>query len=100
MGQRKLLRKKKIESLKIEDHSLAEIVAMLDTPEKVVTFMNSHFEPKYHHAWISYSAEEMLEIRKGDCKDWAQFAAYALAQNGYRAKRLSYIDNNIKRQRP
>ena len=66
--------------------NFTETVALLDTPEKLVDFMNKNFSYEYHEGHISYPVEEFFHIRKGDCKDFVTFSSYILEQQGYEAK--------------
>ena len=67
--------------------NLSFVVDRLTTPEKTLSFMREAFmEDLDHSGWISYTPEEFLLKRKGDCKDYATFFSYVLSRHGYDAK--------------
>ena len=84
-----------IEKLVEEEPSLVDVVKVVDNPKELLRFMNGYFsigavKNRATGGTTAYSPERFLEIRLGDCKDWATFAAYVLNQNDYNAKKFSF----------
>ena len=48
--------------------------------------MRTAFTFETHGTFISYSPEEFLKIKKGDCKDYATFFSYVISRHGYYAE--------------
>jgi hypothetical protein len=70
--------------------AFAQVVAQLDTPEKLSMFLQTEFERSFHDGCISYWPEEFYSRRAGDCKDFATFASYVLAQHGHYAEMVKF----------
>lgn len=75
----------------LERQELDPVVAMLDTPERVAAFVGKKF------TWSSpdigpktLSPFEMLNSRKGVCRDQHTFATYVLQRHGIRALTVGY----------
>jgi hypothetical protein len=58
----------------------------LDTPDKVLAFMQKNFSNSFHEGIVSYSPEEFFRIRSGDGKDYATFFSYILSRHDYEAE--------------
>ncbi len=67
-----------------------EAVVGLDTPSKVLSYMRSNFTFVFHDGCISYAPEEFFSLRAGDCKDYATFFSYILAQHGFYAEIVTF----------
>jgi len=67
-----------------------ELVFFLDTPQKVIDYMDITFSYKYHDGCISYLPSVFYKIKKGDCKDYATFFSYIIDQNDYYAKMVTF----------
>lgn len=67
-----------------------ETVAGLDTPSKVISYMQSNFTFVFHAGCISYSPEQFFNIKAGDCKDYSTFFSYILAQHGCYAEIVTF----------
>jgi hypothetical protein len=104
----------------IQKPNFVTIVSELDTPEKLLAYINENFQWKSYEGHISYLPEEFFYIKKGDCKNLATFGSYVLGQHGYDVKimclklsgklkgqhavtvfrdkdgKLKYITNNMK----
>jgi hypothetical protein len=65
------------------------VVEQLTTPEKTLQYMSDTFTYVPHGSLISYRPEVFFRIRQGDCKDYATFFSYVLAQHGYYAEIVS-----------
>jgi hypothetical protein len=74
----------------LESKNFSYVVENLDTPEKAAQYAQAKFIFEYHSKCISYSPEEFFKVIKGDCKDYATFISYILAQHGYDAKIVSF----------
>ena len=70
--------------------AFAAVIAQLDTPTKVGSYLRNEFHYVYHDNCVSYWPEEFYNLKGGDCKDYATFASYALAQHGYYAEIVSF----------
>lgn len=70
------------------------IVTQLDTPLKAFSYMQSEFEDEHHDGCISYTPEEFYNIGKGDCKDYATFFSYVLAEHGYDVEIITFFMND------
>ncbi len=67
--------------------NLSFVVDRLTTPDKTLSFMREAFTvDPYRSGWVSFTPEEFLLKRKGDCKDFATFFSYVLSRHGYDAK--------------
>ncbi len=62
-----------------------EAVEGLNTPDKVLSFMQKNFSNSFHEGIVSYSPEEFFRIRSGDGKDYATFFSYILSRHDYEA---------------
>lgn len=67
-----------------------DLIKLLDTPEKVSTYMVSNFSYKAHGSDTPYSPEELNKLRVGDCKDFAAFSGTILSANGYKGNLISF----------
>jgi hypothetical protein len=73
-----------------DSSNFTAVVGQLDTPEKVLQYMRDTFIFTLHYpGLVSYTPEEFFRIRKGDCKDYATFFSYVIAQHGYYAEIVS-----------
>lgn len=70
--------------------SFSTHVAQLDTPNKLSNFLSDEFQFTFHDGCISYWPEEFYSLGQGDCKDYATFSSYILAQHGYFVEIVSY----------
>jgi len=70
--------------------SFSNVVAQLDTPEKLSNFLLTEFDFTFHNGCISYWPEEFYNLKNGDCKDYATLSSYILAQNGFQPEIVSY----------
>ena len=70
--------------------TFSAIVAQLDTPQKISNFLENEFVFTFHDGCISYWPEEFYNHKNGDCKDYATFSSYVLAQHGYRPEIISF----------
>lgn len=68
-----------------------EVTEGLNTPELVLWYMKNNLRIKFHAGHIAYHPKQFLRIKKGDCKDFAVFAACCLAKSGYDAKVLAVL---------
>lgn len=66
--------------------NLSSLVDQLTTPQKTLDYMRTAFTFETHGTFISYSPEEFLKIKKGDCKDYATFFSYVISRHGYYAE--------------
>lgn len=66
--------------------NLSLLVEQLTTPQKTLDYMRTAFTFETHGTFISYSPEEFLKIKKGDCKDYATFFSYVISRHGYYAE--------------
>jgi hypothetical protein len=67
-----------------------EAVAGLDTPSRVLSYMRSNVTFVFHDGCISYAPAEFFSLRAGDCKDYATFFSYILAQHGFYAEIVTF----------
>jgi hypothetical protein len=73
-----------------DSSNFTAVVEQLTTPEKTLQYMSDTFIfTKHYPGLVSYTPEEFFRIRKGDCKDYATFFSYILAQHGYYAEIVS-----------
>jgi hypothetical protein len=73
-----------------DSSNFTAVVDQLDTPEKALQYMRDTFIFATHYPGLrSYPPEEFFRIKKGDCKDYATFFSYVLAQHGYYAEIVS-----------
>jgi len=70
--------------------SFSEAVSRLDTPTKVINYMNSYFNFTFHDGCVSYALEEFYELKEGDCKDYATFFSYVLDYHGFDADIVTF----------
>jgi hypothetical protein len=73
-----------------DSSNFTAVVDQLDTPEKALQYMRDTFIFSVHYPGLrSYPPEEFFRVKKGDCKDYATFFSYVLAQHGYYAEIVS-----------
>lgn len=88
--------KGKLDELLDHQPTLKEVVEVIDAPEQLLTFMNSYFSIAPHEGHTAYSPKKFLQLKEGNCKDWAVFAGYILKESGYKAKQLAYSPEAYK----
>ena len=66
------------------------VVKSLNSAQKASEYTDARFTFVYHDGCRSYSPEEFFRLGNGDCKDYATFLSYVLAQHGYDAKIVSF----------
>jgi len=72
------------------------VVEQLTTPEKTLEYMGDTFIFTNHEPGLtSYTPEDFFRIKKGDCKDYATFFSYVIAQHGYYAEIVSVKYSHI-----
>ena len=75
-----------------------EALSQLNTPQKLVAFLNQNFELIDEEADHSLKPEEFFKAKKGNRVDIATFASFVLFQNGHFSTilRYQYLDQNNK----
>jgi len=61
----------------------------LNSPELVAKYLQDNIAWKYHKGEIPYFPTRFFTIKRGDCKDYANFATYCLRRAGYDARNVS-----------
>ena len=84
-----------IEKLIEKEPNLVDVVRVVDNPSELLEFMNGYFqigavEGRSTGPFTAYSPERFLKVGKGECNDWATFAAEVLQKNDYYAKKFTY----------
>ena len=74
----------------LNSNNLSSIVENLDTPAKAALFTQKKFIFETHGKCTSYSPGEFLNAGRGDCKDYATFLSYVLAEQGFDAKIVTF----------
>jgi len=74
----------------LESKDFDYVVKNLDTPEKAAQYAKAKFTFKYHDGCISYPPDEFFQGINGDCKDYATFLSYVIAQHGNDAKIIAF----------
>jgi hypothetical protein len=74
----------------LDSKNFSYVVENLDTPVKTTQYTQEKFTFVYHDGCISYPPEKFFEGLKGDCKDYATFLSYVLAEHSYDAKIISF----------
>jgi len=67
-----------------------ETIAQLDTSEKLLAFLNEHFEFTDRQGNVALTPEEFFESRKGNSWDFAAFSSYVLWKHKYEAGIIRY----------
>jgi len=84
-------------SIETENMDFKEVVASLDTPEKLVEYMRNNFN---HYVTVygeplddynPYLPEDFFQVRIGNCEDFSAFASYVLDHHDYNVFLLYYI---------
>jgi hypothetical protein len=73
----------------IESQNVSFVVDRLTTPGKTLSFLREAITFEVHGRWVSYTPEEFLAKKRGDCKDYATFFSYVLARHGYTTEIIS-----------
>jgi hypothetical protein len=79
----------------LESENFAYVVENLDTPAKAAQYMHEKFSYLEIGKCTSDPPQVFFERRTGDCKHYATFLSYVLAEHGYDAKIIAfsyYID--------
>jgi len=89
------------ESFPIEaenDIAFQEIIAQLNTSQKLVNYLNKNFSFEEEESDQSLTPEKFFKIKKGKRNDIATFSSFVLFQNGYFATifRYKFIDRENK----
>ena len=74
----------------LTNSNFTSVVASLDTLKKASQYTDAIFTFTYHDGCKSYTPEEFFRLKNGDCKDYATFLSYVLAQHGYDAKIVAF----------
>lgn len=80
----------------IKTDKFEETVSGLDTPKKLVEYMEENFdhwknrEDITSHEYRPYLPEEFFRVEVGTCSNFAIFASYVLDQQGYEVDMLYY----------
>lgn len=62
----------------------------LNTPEVTLSYMNSNFSYSNHDGSTPYDPATFNSLRTGDCKDYATFFGWALADDGWEVHTIDY----------
>ncbi len=65
-------------------------ITQLDTPDKLIEFMNGNFIFEPRGGDIAFSPEQLFQKKKGDIQDFAVFATYILDYHKYEVGILRY----------
>jgi hypothetical protein len=76
--------------------SFDETIAQFDTSEKLVAFLNEHFEFTDRQGNVALTPEEFFEAQEGGEQDFAVFTTYVLDQNDFMAFSFVYQHNEGK----
>jgi hypothetical protein len=74
----------------LDSKNFSYVVENLDTPVKAAQYTQNKFIFESHGKCTSYSPEEFFKEIKGDCKDYATFLSFLLAEHGYDAKMVAF----------
>lgn len=74
----------------ISNRNFSFVVENLDTPLKAAQYTQKKFIFESHGKCTSYSPEEFFTVARGDCKDYATFLSYLIAEHGYDAKVVAF----------
>ena len=61
----------------------------LNSPELVAKYLQDNIAWKFHKGKIPWLPTRFFRIKRGDCKDYANFATYCLRRAGYDARNVS-----------
>jgi hypothetical protein len=70
--------------------SFDETIAQFDTSEKLVAFLNEHFEFTDRQGNVALTPEEFFEAQEGGEQDFAVFTSYVLWKHKYEAGIIRY----------
>jgi len=74
----------------ISNRNFSYVVENLDTPLKAAQYTQKKFIFESHGKCTSYSPEEFFTVARGDCKEYATFLSYLIAEHGYDAKVVAF----------
>ncbi len=83
-----LLTKEEISPETIE--AFEKTIAQLDTPDKLIEFMNENFILESREGDIAFSPEYLFQKKKGGAQDFAVFAAFVLDRHRYETGIMRY----------
>ncbi len=83
-----------IENLVLETRE--EVIEKLNTPQKLISFLNKNFKVREREGYKAYEPDEFLAQKNGSAHDFAVFCAYILIKNEYEAGviRFNYKSND------
>jgi hypothetical protein len=74
----------------LSSKNFSYIVETLDTPVKAAQYTQKKFIFETHGTCTAYPPEKFFRVMKGDCKDYATFFSYLLAEHGFDAKIVTF----------
>jgi len=81
-----------------DDAAFQETILQLNTPQKLIDYLNKNFSFKEEESDYSLSPEEFFEAKSGKRNDIATFSSFVLFQHGYfpAILRYKFIDQENK----
>jgi len=79
-----------------DDIEFVQLIAELDTPSKIGSYMWQNFVYEYHPYGL-LTPYQLYKSKKGDCNDFSHFATYMAYCNGYEVYqiRIKFKNRNI-----
>ena len=77
-----------------------EAIEKLNTPQKLISFLNKNFTIQERDGYKAYDPDEFLLQKKGSSHDLAVFCAYILSKNEYEAGviRFNYLSEDGEKE--